>query len=1122
MNSTLKEHATIAVDRGPLSGGMKAWIFFSVLLLVAAWVGVFFDPLWIVPHAVMLFWPLWLGAWIAIFCSMRYPLERARHTLFQLEITSLTPEGIARSFMRRPVKLGLILLVAAAPLYMLPHQRDLFAIAANPVSHAFTATLIMRPVMFVVSLFGFDYDSQELTNAFRRLFRQAYDSRTLIGRCGIFESIGSGALSLLMDAFRLYAVAAVVIAATIRSRRAGSAFLRMLVRICALLIATALVEIAIGVNLLLFVCGVLPNWLSAAITVLALVAIAGWLHSYWRQRQLLGRTATEASGVPAIDGLLAASLFKSGRDLGFVGGSLCLSLGMPLVLICMYFLDSTASQVFQGVGSLWLLSMVILLTGLIASIEVYRLSSRSQKRDFFGILSAKYQVLRAWGPRLKLWVALLIVMLLVSPLAGFLLPPPSWVYTSALTNTIWVITAVAACPCLVLCLLLAPALFRLLVIAWRRKTQSVVREGFCWSLQRTRRWYASTLLIALLLASGLTCTVLHIRVGAKIVGRYPQSAFSLGDKKLLLRMPTCILAYASHWVFDTKLSQARSPEAKTRLLIELLGKKELVSSRCIDRELWLLFTSDPEICRSAMTHPRYELRVHATFHSYLFSDHYSQIIPQLIRMADEDPSDVVQYSARVSLFLAGRMTEQLALHLALRKPLKHNYGGFNVLRPFGKSIASSLVSELDGQHGQQALLLLSEMGPLAREAVPALIARLKTSHQENRRLAISGLAMIGPAARLALPMLRKTQLTGAVLEKALAGYAIWRITGESSGVALDLLQARKFNLLRNMGPAANEIQPQLLKELLVVGYDRSRVVAALGRTPLDPVPQLIKLLTKSKQDSVRWVAVRALREIEPAPPEALPVLLSALSDVEAYECENIVQALLRLGPPGPLTVKALEQEVPKLLSSNKFCLLLARAGQVSQKTATILRQTMGAPNYYNTPGPAMACYRLNIDKKFALKVLLKQFASQSSYSLVKVIDALGRTGAGALPAVPALKKILEGQPKELMYPGKYYLRIRAGVALWRITGNANVIIPCFRKMLAESHAPDGYGPELLKVIGEMGADAEPLIQDIERQMNMSFPNLKTNRQARKTIAKIKAAVKARKASPNVLRNNPPR
>jgi hypothetical protein len=1113
MTGTLKEHASIAVDRGRLPTAMKAWIFCSVLLLVAAWVGVFFDPAGIVPHAVMLFWPLWLGAWIATFCSMRYPLERARHTLFQLEITSLTAEGLARSFMRRPVKLGLILLAAAAPLYMLPHQRDLFAIAANPVSHAFTATMIMRPVMFGLSIFG-----------------HLESSRYLIGRCGIFESICSGGLSLLMDAFRLYAVAAVATAASIRSRRAWTAFLEMVVRITALLIATAIFEITIGVNLLLFVCGILPDWLGGAITVFALGAIAGWLHSYWRQRVLLGRTATEASGVPAIDGL-AAELFKSGRVLAFVGGGLCLALGAPLALISLFAFDGETGPIFLHAELLWSLSLIVLLTGLIVSLELCFLNIKNRKQAISRSVVSAYKSIAGMCPRLWLWTSLLITIAGVAAIGASGLIPLSWGFTNGVKLACKTVSITSCVICLLASLILATVLFRFCVITWCRETQSCAKEGTCWSLRRAKRWYASSLLTGLLLASTLTGTGLHIRALSAIVNsRYYLPESCVSDHELLLRMPVCVLGNESISTFIENLSQAESLEIETDVKKKLLAKKEIVASwffNSMDQELLFgSFGSDSDLCLTAMAHPAPWVREWGLLRSYFYFDRCPQIFSLLLTMADKDPVNEVRFQARITLVKTGMLTEQFALYLALDRGVKKRSHFYRTdefgLRPFGKRVVPSLVSALDGEYGKRALLLLSKMGPLAREAVPALMTKLDDSDSGNRKLAIKGLAMIGPAARAALPMLRKIRRTGTIEENALAGYAIWRITGESKGVAIDLLKISNYDLLKNMGPAANEIQPQLFKYISYFRRrDEERLIVALGRTPVDPVPQLIKLLQKTSPGREGWDAAQILARIEPAPAQALKNLLFGISD-KHESWKYIPNVLLRMGPPDPLTVKALEQQLflqdEKLhYSERTLLLLLSRAKRVSQKTAAILSKTMNAS--YSPIESAVACYHLNIDRKKALKTLINM-AGKKSYS---AIDALGRIGGAAAKSVPVLKKILdENSERGWNRRGLFRLRISISLALWRITGDTDLTISIFRKILAEPYGWRFAGIRILKAIGEMGADAESLIPDIERQMNMSFPNLTTNRLARKTIAKIKAAVKAQKASPSVLRDNPPR
>jgi hypothetical protein len=1128
MKSLPAEDYSIAVDRGRPSNAIKAWIRWSGLLLVGAWVGVYFDHAGIVPHIVMLAWPLWLGIWMVMFCALRYPIERGRDTLAQMEITSLAPEGLARSFMRRPVKVGMILLAAAAPLYMLPHHHDFFGIVADPVSYSFTASLIMRPVMVGVSIFG-----------------AAQKSSVLISRCGVFESICIGGVSLLMDGFRLYAVAVVATSASVRSRNVATALLRMVVRIFALLIAISILEVAIGINLVMFVCGILPDWLGAVVTVIALVGIAGWLHSYWRQRQMLVRVVNEASGLPAIDGM-AAGLFKGRRVFWFVGCSLGLFVVVPLAL----FLISLFTY-YEGVyapddpGHNWWLLLVVMLTALIFSLECCWLNIRNRKRVFFTNLLSSFKFVRNWGPKLKLRTILLITVPLLAVTGVYFNLPLSWGFADETEKIMIAVSAIIIGVNILVGFVVALLLFRLWVSAWCRETQRVAGEGACWALKRARKWYASTLFMGLLLAMSLVYAISHLGALDAITGSsYGILGPSVRDRQLLLRMPFCLQGQTESWVLKKQFALAENPDSQYQVLIKRLVRKDLdILSPLL---LQSVFSNKPwgspklaaEFILTAMEHPTPQIRNAGVFYAKHHMNHDLRLLPRLIKMAKDDPSEWVKDYAIHRLVSSDLLTKEVALSLSLMK-LGSSNGSWAqnlALRPFGKQVVSDLISELDGKHGQKALFLLSEMGPLAREAVPALVARLDASLKYNRELAISGLAMIGPAAISALPMLRKIRQNGTSQERARAGYAIWRITGDATGVGIPLLKASRYDLLQNMGTAANEVQPGLLKQL-AAGRCSGEVVAALGRTPIDPVPQLIKVLLKSTNSEVLYEVARALSDINPPPAEAVKALVSALPKCERYRyiSELAYKALIRIGPPDSSTVKALEKELSgpnnyPLKSCNLavgFFLFLARGERVSPQTATLLRKMMSYKDSYGGIGAAVACLQLNIDRKIALQSLIKRISNirpvDNSRRYVEVeldqvvVDALGRTGVDALLAVPSLKKILEEKRYLAYWSRWHFLRIRAGVALWRITGARDATVNFFRRKLAQPYMwNQGFfrrgqrGSSLLIAIGEMGADAESLIPDIERQMNMAFPDLVLNRQARKTIAKIKAAVKLQK------------
>lgn len=179
---------------------------------------------------------------------------------------------------------------------------------------------------------------------------------------------------------------------------------------------------------------------------------------------------------------------------------------------------------------------------------------------------------------------------------------------------------------------------------------------------------------------------------------------------------------------------------------------------------------------------------------------------------------------------------------------------------------------------QFAAASLEELGPTAKEAVPALEQTLKSEQDLGICIAAaSALAAIGPEA---VPALRSA-LAGAVYDKQ------WPI----------------LHALGKLGPAAKQAVPVLMKVLQnEVLHDflgvRSEAADTLGKIGLEAgaaVPALIEVL-KDKEWTVRSHAAQALGEIGVAALASVPALIGALKDKEWTVRHAAAVALGEIGP----------------------------------------------------------------------------------------------------------------------------------------------------------------------------------------------------------------------------------
>jgi HEAT repeat protein len=187
-----------------------------------------------------------------------------------------------------------------------------------------------------------------------------------------------------------------------------------------------------------------------------------------------------------------------------------------------------------------------------------------------------------------------------------------------------------------------------------------------------------------------------------------------------------------------------------------------------------------------------------------------------------------------------------------------------------------------------------ELAALGAEAVPVLVEALKSGTEGLVGRAARALRKIGEPARDAVPAL------------------IARIK-ESKGSSRD--DAEVIEALMRIAPRRNEAVPALRAILREPPNNPSRIhaVVALGKMGAeakDAVPDLIKMLDEdpSKAGPIRFHAATALGQIGSEAKRAVPALVKLLNDKNAGPGRRtVVIALGQMGPAAKSAVPALKE-----------------------------------------------------------------------------------------------------------------------------------------------------------------------------------------------------------------------
>ncbi len=187
----------------------------------------------------------------------------------------------------------------------------------------------------------------------------------------------------------------------------------------------------------------------------------------------------------------------------------------------------------------------------------------------------------------------------------------------------------------------------------------------------------------------------------------------------------------------------------------------------------------------------------------------------------------------------------------------------------------------------RAVVVLREMGPPGRAAVPALIGRLSDPDGQIRLHSAIALGNIGPDARSALPALEPSLKSQNYTVRVYTAHAVWQIT-------------------RQPEPALSILKDGLNDQQAAFRYSTVIFLGEMGGAAISAIPAL-ELATRDSNTTVASCAVKSLGEISPT---TVPILTNLLVDPDPALRIWAANALGKLGPEArvavPLLVKALQ------------------------------------------------------------------------------------------------------------------------------------------------------------------------------------------------------------------------
>ena len=381
-----------------------------------------------------------------------------------------------------------------------------------------------------------------------------------------------------------------------------------------------------------------------------------------------------------------------------------------------------------------------------------------------------------------------------------------------------------------------------------------------------------------------------------------------------------------------------------------------------------------------------------------------------------------------------------------------------------------------------ACLVIAQIGPDAKMAVPHLQEVLKHEHPEVRIEALVALGEIGPAAAPAamdiVPLLESDEIGGV---RYAAVFALASIG--SKDVGKDALEkaARAEDPFLNMiaAWALAKIYPE---DSTLVRSAAERIVAGL----------------QSKDEHVRRTAARALADFKGHSDIVGPALVASLRDADPQVADTAVEALASLGS---VIVPRVASRLTDADLRDFAVRLLQRLGpEAKAAVPAILKQLRASGSDEDPAFRASLQFTLGLigpEAKDAVPMLIESLRSEDEDLRSSACFALAKIGKGAAAAVPALRKSLESDDP--------FTQLSSAWALLEID-------PGDRK-LAERTVPlligalenerDGVRAEAARTLGGLGDIAEPAIGPLKKLLDDESPEVR--QAAKKALGQLMRA-----------------
>jgi HEAT repeat protein len=408
-----------------------------------------------------------------------------------------------------------------------------------------------------------------------------------------------------------------------------------------------------------------------------------------------------------------------------------------------------------------------------------------------------------------------------------------------------------------------------------------------------------------------------------------------------------------------------------------------------------------------------------------------------------------------------------------------------------RAVAKVLVEDREATPRRVALHALHQMGPAAREELPALLKATSDPHIRNEALLV--VARLGTDAKAGIPalieMLKDPTLRGG------AARALAQI-GPDAAPAIPALIAILDDPSPNVptAEALVRIGPAALEPLLKTLESKSGQVSmqaanTLGKFGAKAVAPLAKIVAEGN-GSAPWLAGHALVQIGPEAKPALPELLAALKGNNATLRRSATRAVCKIDPLHEDVFPVLLKLIADRDGSNRFEVIhtLGELGPRAHDALPALTAALKGDLPNSKLQLAEAIARIDPKSPLPLPVFLDALKAPTPFARADAWRTLGRLGKFAELAL--------GQLPEAIADKDWAVRQAAYGVLIELLPLSNEVPPevvtaCGKALRDRGLTPVGDSRvRLAQVLGRMGPRAKPLLGVLTEALRSPDPAIR--------------------------------